>query len=276
MEEENSVFGADAKNTDKINTEENFNFYHKNKETAKKDIDKSAKELTDFIDSLSMDVPELSEEEINKGIEKILERTHPSERQSESVKNSKSKKVTFKVLFLVALLSIVSFSCLYVVGSSHNISIENGFVTFTKDTIKIVFFGKDNEEYITVDALLTDLELHGYRDILFPQEFVTNSDKYKVSVPKYSDDDVKQALFNFYNDSVVFKFAICRTDSSFRMLDYVDLNNAQTIDINGTYIYLFEMDNGEVTIDFEHGDYHYCIQADLPISDMVKIVDTIK
>ena len=124
LEEENQVFGKDAEAVDSnINLEsEDFNFYHQNKEEAKKNIDSSSKDLTDFIDSLIQDTPAPSDEEVNAGIEKILKITHPEE-QTKTVKTNKKKKVTFKVLFIAALLSILSVSCLFVVGS-------NGFTGF--------------------------------------------------------------------------------------------------------------------------------------------------
>ena len=107
MEEENQVFGKDAEAVDSnMNLEsEDFNFYHQNKEEAKKNIDSSSADLSDFIDSFIQDVPAPTDEEINLGIEKILERTRPTEEHS---KTNKNKKVTFKVLFIAALLSVLS------------------------------------------------------------------------------------------------------------------------------------------------------------------------
>ena len=76
MEEENQVFGKNAEAVDSnINLEsEDFNFYHQNKEEAKKNIDSSSADLSDFIDSLIQDIPDPSEEDVNAGIEKILKK----------------------------------------------------------------------------------------------------------------------------------------------------------------------------------------------------------
>ena len=276
MEEENQVFGKDAEAVDSnMNLEsEDFNFYHQNKEEAKKNIDSSSADLSDFIDSLIQDVPDPSAEEVNSGIEKILEITHPTESKTETSKTNKSKKVTFKVLFIAALLSILSFSCLYVVGSSHDIRIENGFVTFAKNTIKIVFFGEEKEEYITVDALLTDLEVHGYKNILFPQEFVYNTDVYKSTTPEYVDQHVKQVNFKINNGTDLFAFSIynqkVRGDA-----DYVNLDNMKCIVINDTCIYISEI-NDETTIDFIHDEHYFFITSNVPYSDMIKIAQSIK
>ena len=114
--------------------------------------------------------------------------------------------------------------------SAAILRIENGFVTFAKDTIKIVFFGESKEEYITVDALLTDLDLHGYKDILFPQEFVSNSDEYKVGIPIYSSNDLcDQVTFNIADDVVTFIFSIHDYNQSTHAFDYVGMNNIKTI-----------------------------------------------
>ena len=276
LEEENQVLGKDAEAIDNnINLEsEDFYFYNQNKEEAKKNIDSSSKDLTDFIDSLIQDIPAPSEEEINAGIEKILKTTHPEE-QTKTVKTNKKKKVTFRALFIAALLSILSVSCLFVVGSNHDISIENGFVTFAKDTIKIVFFGEDKEEYITVDALLNDLEAHGYKDILFPQEFVNNYDVYKASVPEYSVDLTKQVTFDIYNDTVRYLFSIHSYNSSQHIFDYVGMENIETETINGIKMYLFDFGDNDSAIEFVYKNWRYRIQSQIPYYKLLKLIETI-
>ena len=276
MEEENQVFGKDAEAVDSnINLEsEDFNFYHQNKEEAKKNIDNSSKDLSDFIDSLIQDIPDPSAKEVNSGIEKILERTQPTEEQT---KIKKAKKVTFKVLFIAALLSILSFSCLYVVGSNHDISIENGFVTFAKDTIQVVFFGEGEEEYITVDALLADLEARGYDEILFPQEFVEKADEYKASVPEYSEGELKQVLFEVCHEDSTYYFAIHEYNQNQKNRDFDHVKIAESIQINDTFIYLFEFDTGVSAIEFTYGKYNFYIHSlTSTYLDMVNIAKTLK
>lgn len=273
MEDESRVFGFNTNDSDNHETEEFFDFFRK--EETKKDIEKSANDFTDFIDSLIEDVQSPSAEEVNAGIEKILAKTHPTETPIEPKKSKKFKKVTSKVLFLVAMLSLFSVFCIYVAGSSNNISIENGFVTFAKDTIKIVFFGEEPEKYITVDVLLTDLASHGYEDILFPQEFVTKSDEYKVSVPEYSNDDSgKQVSFIIFSDNVSYSFNIIYSASQ-TILDYTHLKNAQTICVDNIYIYVFE-NNNNLSIEFTNNSYHYYIASDRSLNDMYSLAKTIK
>ena len=278
MEEENQVFGKDAEAVENnINLEsEDFYFYNQNKEEAKKNIDSSSKDLTDFIDSLIQDIPAPSDEEVNAGIEKILKITHPEE-QTKTVKTNKKKKVTIRVLFIAALLSILSVSCLFVVGSNHDISIENGFVAFAKDTIQIVFFGEDEEEYITVDTLLADLEAHGYDDILFPQEFVNNSGKYKVSLPRYKENEfVKQFMTDIYSDGVTYYFSMNTCQETKLAYDYVGLKKVETIDLNSCSIYVFEFNGGSTSIEFIYDGYYYYINGYSSYSDMVHLAKTIK
>ena len=279
MEEENQVFGKDAEAVDSnINLEsEDFNFYHQNKEEAKKNIDSSSADLSDFIDSLIQDVPDPSAEEVNSGIEKILERTQPEEAKNKISKNSKSKKVTFRVLFIAALLSILSFSGLYVVGSNHNISVENGFVSFAKDTIQIAFFGEKEEKYISVDTLLADLEANGYEDILFPQEFVNNYDEYKVSVPEYSEDVLhKQVSFDIYAENSSYTFVIDKNDSDKKASNYIDIANALTLKINNVYVYIFEFESGFSCAEFVSKGYRCIISSYIPYSEMVKLAKELK
>lgn len=275
MEDENQVFG---KNAEAVVDNENLKsedliFYHQNKEEAKNNIDNSSKELTDFVDSLIKDVPGLSEEEINSGVKKILEKAYPAET---NVKPMKKKKVKLKVLFIAALLSVLSFSCLYVVGSSHNISIENGFVTFAKDTMRIVFFGESEEEFIYVDTLLIDLEAHGYEDILFPEEFTNNYDLYKVSIPEYySDEFGKQVSFNVYGLDTKYAFLINDHKESLQSISYVDVHNAETVLINDIDMNLFNIDANNSAVEFVYDELHYFIKADIPYSVMLEFVKTI-
>ena len=277
LEEENQVFGKDAEAVENnINLEsEDFYFYNQNKEEAKKNIDSSSKDLTDFIDSLIQDIPAPSDEEVNAGIEKILKITHPEE-QTKAEKTNKKKKVTIRVLFIAALLSILSVSCLFVVGSNHDISIENGFVAFAKDTIQIVFFGEDEEEYITIDTLLADLEAHGYDDILLPQEFVNNYDVYKASVPEYLDTGLKQVSFNIIDNINTYIFIVYKYNQDSQIFDYKDMNNLQTLVVKDIDMYISEYDDGDCVVEFFFDGYRYYIHARIGYSEIVEIVKTIK
>ena len=257
---------------------ENFIFNHKNKEESEYNIDNSAKDLTDFFELVSKDVPDLSEEEIYKGIEKILEKAYPEEARVEPIKTVKKRKVSLKVLFLAAVLSIiVAVCCIGVVGSSHDLKIENGLATFAKDTLQIVFFGESKDKYITVDALLTDLESHGYEDILFPQEFVTKSDEYKDSVPEYvKTETADQVVFNIKDYSTVFRINIFKRYSFNNNNTYIDINDAETFIVNGLYVYMFNADD-RFSFEYLYDNYHFCVMADnVPYSDIIKIVKSIK
>ena len=276
MEDENQVFD---KNAEAVVDNENLKsedliFYHQNKEEAKNNIDNSSKELTDFVDSLIKDVPGLSEEEINSGVKKILEKAYPAET---NVKPMKKKKVKLKVLFIAALLSVLSFSCLYVVGSSHNISIENGFVTFAKDTMRIVFFGESEEEFISVDTLLIDLETHGYEDILFPEEFLINANEYKVKVPVYIDDNVlgEQVTFDINSEKNSYGFIINK-DNSNNLCNYPGVVNALTLNADDNFVNIYEFKSGASAAEYFSEEYHCYINAQIPYSEMVKLVETLK
>ena len=276
MEEENSVFGYDADNTNKLDSEEKFSIYH-NKEEAKNNVDISAKELSDFLDSIIQDVPDLSEEEVKRGVAKILEKAYPNERVTKLSKNNKSKKITLWVLFIAALISIFFFSCICVVGSSHNISIENGFVTFAKDAVKIVFFGEDKEKYIDVKTLIEDLELHGYKDILLPQILYG----YKSSVPVYSKGleeagSKDRVEFELSNDSSVYLFKIEKVDSEGLIGNYfTSLENAETILLEDVRIYVFEFEGKVSCIRFVYDEYDCLIQSYVSLTEMINTAQTI-
>ena len=276
MEEENSVFGIDAENTNKLDVEEKFSIYH-NKEEAKNNIDISVKELEDLIDSLIQDVPDLSDEEMYKGIENLLEKVYPTGEFVKPPKNRSSKKITLRVLFIAALITTILFSCVYVVGCSHNISIENGFVTFAKDAVKIVFFGEDKEKYIDVKTLIEDLESHGFKNILLPQKLYN----YKSNMPVYSKgvDNVESnniVMFELCYDSFKYSFKIEKVNSDQLMSNYfAGLDNAETIVVDDLCIYIFEYESVLSAIYFVYNGYDCFIQGEVSLSEMINTAQTI-
>lgn len=276
LEEYIKSFGEsteDVENEKSLESED-LKFNLQNKDKSESNIDSSSEALTDFFEALVADVPEPSEEEVRSGIEKILGRTHPDTETDEKVKNGKTK-VFFKALFVAALLSALSFSCLFAIGSKHNISIENGFVTFAKDTVKIVFFEEENGEYITVDALLTDLEYNGFEDVLLPEEFVTKSDKYKVSMPEYRDSEMgPQVTFIVVDNEHQYSFTIHNYENKATTYSFKGFDDASTIIVEGVHIYIFDFENTS-SAEFIHNGLRYAVISDRSFSEMVELVKTL-
>lgn len=277
MEEENQVLGKSPEALESIENleSEDFIFYNQNKEEARNNIDSSAKDLTDFIEGLIKDVPAPSEEEIEKGKKKILEKIYSDPVHNEKKTDTK-KKVTLKVLFLAAVLSALSVSGLFALGNSRNISIENGFMAFAKDTIQIVFFSEDENEYISVDALLLDLEKHGYNNILFPEEFIIKSDEYKASVPKYSGDELMQVSFVINGNGISYSFGIHEYDSLQQSFGYKTTDDVKTVTKGENNFYVFDLKDDSSSIEFSYNDYRYSIYSDIPYSKMMEIAKTIR
>ena len=268
LEDDNMFFGFKPENTEDF--EEEFSF---SKKVSKEEIDKSAQDFAYFMLSASEGVHELSEEEVNCNVEKILEKAFHAEENVKPIKSGKAKKVTIKVLFIAAVLSAVCFCGIYVVGNSNNVSIENGFVTFAKDTIQVAFFSYE-EEYISVDALLNSLEEHGYDNILLPEEFVTKSNKYKVSVPVYNSGIFDAFNFEIYNDEVLYSFGIYKNKEQADNL----LNKSEdgdTREVNGILMHILEFDSG-VSVEFVDGECQYYIASDLSYDDTVAFAETLK
>lgn len=276
MEEENSVFGLGAENTDKLDSEKNAVFIIKNKEETQKNIDASSKELTDFFDCLLADLPEPSQEEIDSGIAKILEKTHPEEVKAEPAKANKRKKTTLRVLFIAALLSILSFSCLFAVGSKHNISIENGFIAFAKDAVKVVFFDETQEEYIDMKTLLEDLSSHGYENILIPKALYNC----KFSQPQYfkgldGNGRNNYVTFELNNGSVSYSFKIGAISSDENEAKYyLELKDAETVIVGDLQIYVTEFDNGCSALNFVCDRYSYFLIAEISWDEMINIAQS--
>ncbi|MBQ3137074.1 MAG: hypothetical protein IJB74_06280 [Clostridia bacterium] len=275
---------AEAGEKDKNLESEDLNFSCQNKEEAKKKLEASMKDIDDLFGSLLCDVPDPSQEDVKKGIAKILEHAETEKEQiSEEAqspqpgteKAAKGKKVTPKVLLLAALLSILSFSTLFVVGSRHNISIENGFMSFAKDTVQVVFFGED-ERYISVDSLLEDLKSHGYDDIVFPQEFVTRSDEYKASVPEYNSEGFGQVAFEICCGETIYKTIICQLDSFQQPYDYINLYDSNIVMVDDISVNIFAFGNNDSVMQYEYSNHRYYVQANIPYDKMEKLIKTIK
>ena len=276
LEEEIRFFGENAEKQKNLESEDNFDFNHTDKELLDKKIDAAVKDLTDWLDSEPQNEIYLSDDEINNAIESLLEKTHPTEAPSSPEKTGRTKKVTLRVLFIAALLSVVSVTCLFAVGNSRNVSIENGFMTFAKDTVKIVFFGEEKDETITIDMLMADLKAHGYGDILLPQFFVESSANYSASVPEYVKDELnEQVHFEISDAESEYMFNISKTELLDASVSYKKPVDAETIVLNGVYIYAFEF-NSATIIEFVCDGFYYYISSDASLIDMVKIAESIK
>ncbi len=278
MEEENQVLGKGPEafeNTENLESED-FIFYNQNKEEARNNIDNSAKDLTDFIDSFIQNVPAPSEEEIRAGKEKILAGIHSDPMPTKKKEKGKNKKVTLKVLFLAAVLSVLSVSGLFALGNSRNISIDNGFMAFAKDTVKVVFFREDEKEYISVDSLLLDLEKHGYDDILFPEEFIIKSDEYKSSVPEYLKDNRKQVSFEIHGRETSYRFGIHEYDPRQQSFHYMQMDDVKTLTKDDNSFYIFDFKDGGSSMEFLYNDHRYSVHSNIPCSEMMKIAQTIR
>ena len=274
MEDESRVFGQDAESSEDNKNENIKNIKisvsdHSDKEDiTKTDADKAIEDFLSYVDGLVENEPEPSEEEVRSGIDKILAKVYPEK--------SRKKKVTVKkVLFLVALLSVLSVVSIYVMGDYHDISIENGFVTFAKDAIQITFFGESEEEYISVDTLLADLESHGYKDLMFPEAFLFD-DGCKVSLPEYSTEkDMEQVSFYVYSNEDEFYFSVYRIAENY-VANFPALDNAQTVISDGVYIHIFEHNSDHTTIEFIDSEFRYYISSSISYLKMVSIAETIE
>jgi len=275
LEDENKVFGPSTENNDDLQDE--IWFSKSNIETKKAKLDKSAKDFTEFMTEYISDVEDIPQEDVDRGVAEILKKAFPADTQAETKATKKTSKITLKVLFIAALLSAIVFSTICVVGKSNNISIENGFVTFAKDAVKIVFFDKDNEAFIDVKTLAEDLAFHGYEDILLPQKLCN----YKVSVPEYYyDSDVTETndfvVFELSNNTSSYVFKIEKSISDELISNYFsELDDAENIVVDGIDIYVFEYEGGTSSVYFVDNNYTYFIQSDVTMSEMINVAQTI-
>ncbi len=275
LEDENKVFGPSTENNDDLQDE--IWFSKSNIETKKAKLDKSAKDFTEFVTEYLSDVEDIPQEDVDRGVAEILKKAFPADTQAETKATKKTSKITLKVLFIAALLSAIVFSTICVVGKSNNISIENGFVTFTKDAVKIVFFDKNNEGFIDVKTLTEDLTFHSFEDVVLPQKLCD----YKVSVPEYSKgSDMSESndvvVFELSNNTSSYYFKIEKSNSVKQISNYFsELNDAENLVVDGIDIYVFEYEGGTSSVYFVDNNYTYFIQSDVTMSEMINVAQTI-
>lgn len=278
LEDESIVLGKKVETIEAVNSNDGFIFYRQNKTEVKNSIVNSADDLTSFVDSITVDILEPSDDEFKSGIDKILEKTHSFNEHSNTHKTDRKKKVTLKVLFIAALLSILSVSCLFVTGSNNNISIENGFITFAKDTVRVAFFDENEEQgqYISVEALLLDLENHGFKEILFPEEVSRNPDKYKLTLPRYFDIGVEQVTFDIIFNEIQCGFTITKEELSGQEHNFFGLKNAKTITVGNISVYILDFKNS-INVKFTYNGLSYDISiVSTAYEELLKIVESIK
>ena len=107
------------------------------------------------------------------------------------------------------------------------------------------------------------------RKEIYSQEMLAKCYMYGFGTKK----DEKKA-FDIYNDSSSYSFNIGYLKNQ-QVLDYTNLKNVQSFDVNGVYIYVFE-NKDKTTIEFTNNGYHYYIVSDVPFNDISSLVKTIK
>lgn len=268
--------GRCAMNPTNSNSEEFSVFDNKDKGELKKALDSAAMDFMELAFISSEDVPEISEDEINGAVEKIIERVYPSELKTVQDKEHKKVKQIFKVLSGAAVFVFICLASLYAVGANYDISMENGFFTFAEDTVKATFSGEKTQNNITTDLLLTDLASHGFDEILLPSDFTVNPGDYKVSAPEYHNDSSgRDVTFRISNSKNRFVFTIRKIDSSEHAASYEEHEGVKTLVLGDIRIYVFESD-GLSFIELCHKGFSYRISSEISVSDMVKIAESIK
>lgn len=271
LEDENVVLGAES--AENIDSEECF---YRNNKNAKSNLERAGEELTDFISLYIEDEPEPSDSEIKQGIEKILEKTHPEEKHNSITEINKNKKISLKVLFVAAILSVLLLCCIGVVGTDNDINIKNGFVAFDGDKVHIAFFEDSDEKHIPVKTLLIDLESKGFNDVLLVEEVAgIKGEHCKITLPCYDDANVKQVCFEVVLDDIQYSFDIRKIDISENETITPDMKGAEIITVWDIDVYLYNCEQ-ETKIQFIHNGLHYLVSTNDSYEEIVRAVELIE
>ena len=137
--------------------------------------------------------------------------------------------------------------------------------------------GEEKDEYIDIKTLLEDLSYHGYENVLIPQAM----HHCKASMPEYCEGTGEEGMnysvsFDLYDGTFSYPFAIGKIEANVETGKYFQgVDNAETLVIDGVYIYVFEFSNGVSSIRFVNDGYVYFIQSELSLSEMMNVAQTI-
>ncbi len=254
-------------------------------EERNKVIEESLKNIEAEVNEALEDIEMPSEAELQARMKALLfdaskldEQTpaKTEEAPAKEIKSIMTRKKIGKTLMLAAVISLLGLSFIITtVASKHNISIENGFVAYVRDAIVITFFGDSEEKYISVDVLKADLENNEFEDVIIPKYFENGN--WKVSIPEYSKDILKQVSFEIYNDNSSFYFRIATQEAQNKEQFFLKLENAETIKTDKMYIYLFDQNNGnDFSIYYCNSDYEVYVKSKAYTDTVREIAKTIE
>ena len=136
---------------------------------------------------------------------------------------------------------------------------------------------EEKEEYIDVKTLLEDLSYHGYEDVLIPQKL----EEYKSSLPEYiagtgNTGSNNSVSFEIYKDTVSYCFTIYEKFSLDVIGDYfVNAKDSKTVVVDTIDMNVFTFESGTSAIHFTCNKYEYLVQAQVSLSEMINIAQTI-
>lgn len=258
---------------------EGRNFFCLNDENADKDqlknaLDNSENELTEFIEILTQDAKEPEQSEIDSGIKKILKRAEQTDEPKEIGKSNVNKKLSIKVLFVAAIIVIVSICSISVVATNNDIKIRNSFVTFDGSNVHIAFFGDSNEKNIPIKSLLNDLQNKEFGKVLLVEEVAGLKSEYgKITLPRY-ENNAKQVCFEITSNEIEYYFDICKIDVSEDATATIDINNAEIITVDDIDVYISYSEE-KTEIQFVYNNLHYFVSTNDSYEEIVRAVELI-
>lgn len=248
--------------------------------TRNKIIEEALREIEAEVDESLRDIQMPSDAELELRRKAMLyDMYKQTEEASSKIKAKKRHKRVGKVLAFAAIVTLLTLTFVTAtVASKHNINIENGFVTYIGDVIRVTFF-KEGEKYISLKSLTANLENNGYTEAIIPEYFEYSG--YKATIPEYTDNGYgKQASFTLYNGEDEFRFNIAPIPLDYDKYEtehnFLELENAQTVRSGDMYIYIFEHNKGRnCRIDYSTDNYNFSINSRKDYETMIKIAETI-
>lgn len=223
------------------------------------------------------DMDQLSEEEEQAQIEKLLQLTREPVKEERKPIRVHTHRTAKRILILAAaILVLVSVFMVAAVASKRDFSILNGIVSFENGKIHVHFSDADDSASMTMEELEADLKAHGFDDVKLPRYFYKGEWQAEDVAYRTEDSMIKADIniaekYEIYLISMVFHL---KPDFS-KNTTLFGAEGGETIQNGDTSIYLFDHGEGRCELIYYTDKVEYGIRAVSTIDKMRAIAGTI-
>ena len=218
----------------------------------------------------------LSEEEEQAHINELLQLTRePSEDKIKLIKIHTHRTVKRIIILAAAILVLVSVFMASTIASKHDFSLFDGTVRFEDGRIHVQFPTTDRSATLSMTDFETNLEEHGFKDILLPGYFYEG--EWAVENIKYSEEDNMHLMTSNIEGRQSYSISIILYEgtSPSRNITFYGAESGETIQTGDIPVYLFDHGYDRKELIYFVGQYEYKIRSFDSAEELKMIAKTI-